>query len=355
MKKIISFFSIVCMCLATSILFSGCGEETHEHTYGEWMEIEASTCTKKGLKEKVCACGEKVSEEIELLPHTEEIINGSEAACLASGLTEGKKCSVCEAILVKQEEIEALGHNFDTEWLSDEEYHWHKCKNVGCQEVSEKEGHKWDEGTVTKEPSVKEDGEMTYSCLCGKTKVEVIISDSFGEDDWKEMISMLRTDNYTLDMHQTNRMSYDATEYLFDVSANIKFTKDKALYNQVYNQNEGENIVDELYTGEDVETFREGNLFILTYFIADFNNYIYNEDENIYLNNGDIVINFDNLYGYKQTFVIKNAKIVIDEEGNLYKFESYYTQTVNYTETESDTFHLNTTWIFTDYGKTVID
>ena len=44
--------------------------------------------------------------------HTEtETIPGTPATCTESGLTDGKKCSVCEEILVAQETIPALGHS----------------------------------------------------------------------------------------------------------------------------------------------------------------------------------------------------------------------------------------------------
>ena len=45
--------------------------------------------------------------------------NAVAATCTESGLTEGKRCSECGAILVAQEEIPALGHNYGTstyEW-----------------------------------------------------------------------------------------------------------------------------------------------------------------------------------------------------------------------------------------------
>ena len=42
----------------------------------------------------------------------EQVIPGKEATCTETGLTEGKKCTVCNEILVEQEEIPALGHDF---------------------------------------------------------------------------------------------------------------------------------------------------------------------------------------------------------------------------------------------------
>ena len=46
------------------------------------------------------------------------------------------------------------------------------------------EGHGWDEGKVTKEPTCTEEGEKTYTCqYCGKTKTEQI--GALGHD-WDE-------------------------------------------------------------------------------------------------------------------------------------------------------------------------
>ena len=66
----------------------------HEHKYTE--KVVAPTCTEKGYTEKTCACGEVVKEnEVAALGHTEEKVAGKEATCIEKGLTEGKKCSVC--------------------------------------------------------------------------------------------------------------------------------------------------------------------------------------------------------------------------------------------------------------------
>ena len=63
MKKISSLFFTICMCLSLCILLNGCGEEAHEHSYGEWVEVKKATCSEKGLKEKLCECGEKIQDD----------------------------------------------------------------------------------------------------------------------------------------------------------------------------------------------------------------------------------------------------------------------------------------------------
>ena len=74
------------------------------------------TCEKEGsydLVVKCSKCGDEISREsksIDKLPHTEEVVAGKEATCTETGLTEGKKCSVCGEILVAQEETPKAAH-----------------------------------------------------------------------------------------------------------------------------------------------------------------------------------------------------------------------------------------------------
>ena len=84
-----------------------------DHT---WIIEEAvpATCTTTGLTEgKKCSiCGEVASVQT-VTPatgHTETIIPGVAATCTATGLTKGKMCSVCEEILTVQTVIPAKGH-----------------------------------------------------------------------------------------------------------------------------------------------------------------------------------------------------------------------------------------------------
>ena len=77
---------------------------------------KAPTCTESGLTEgKHCSvCGE-VTVKQKVVPatgHTEVVDLAKAPTCTESGLTEGKHCSVCGEILNKQEKIDKLGHSF---------------------------------------------------------------------------------------------------------------------------------------------------------------------------------------------------------------------------------------------------
>ena len=84
----------------------------HTHAYGEWETIKEASCTEDGQRARSCSCGESEKEVISAKGHTEETVEGTPATCTESGLTEGKKCSVCGEIFAKQEEIPALNHDY---------------------------------------------------------------------------------------------------------------------------------------------------------------------------------------------------------------------------------------------------
>ena len=66
------------------------------------------------------------------------------------------------------------GHVFSDEWTSDDDYHWHACKEANCDEKVSYAEHQWVEKT-TRQPSYTQEGEKTYTCsVCGKKKTEVI-------------------------------------------------------------------------------------------------------------------------------------------------------------------------------------
>ncbi len=121
-----------------------CGEEVSResneldalgHSYGEGVVTKEATCTEVGELTYTCQNDEShtYTEEIPATGHTEVTDPAVEPTCTEAGLTEGSHCSVCGAIIVAQEEVNALGHAYD-------------------------------EGVVTKEATCTEAGELTYTC-----------------------------------------------------------------------------------------------------------------------------------------------------------------------------------------------
>ncbi len=100
------------------ILFSlvGCKKnKRHEHTIVTLEKVEA-TCTNNGLTEgKKCSICEEVIEEQQIIyakGHTEVYDEETNSTCNKAGLTSGSHCSVCNTIINKQEEKELADHSF---------------------------------------------------------------------------------------------------------------------------------------------------------------------------------------------------------------------------------------------------
>ena len=99
-----------CHCGATKTVTVECTNHNDDIV----LPAVAATCTTTGLTEgKQCSvCGEVlVKQEVTpIIPHTAVVDAAVAPTCTATGLTEGSHCGVCGETLVAQEVVEALGH-----------------------------------------------------------------------------------------------------------------------------------------------------------------------------------------------------------------------------------------------------
>ena len=154
---------------------------TKSHTEVIDAAVEA-TCTKTGLTEgkhcSVCNTVLVAQKVVRAKGHTEVVDAAVEATCTEPGKTEGKHCSVCNAVLVAQRPVPVKAHDWGTQWISndsDEDHHWHKCKNCNAIDENTKAPHSWDNGAVTTPATCTTAGVKTLTCtVCSATKTEPV-------------------------------------------------------------------------------------------------------------------------------------------------------------------------------------
>ncbi len=89
------------------------------HTHSYTKAVTAPTCTDKGYTTYTCSCGNSyVSDYVNANGHTEVVDAAVAATCEKTGLTEGKHCSVCNAVLTAQKETPKAAHSFDKGFCS---------------------------------------------------------------------------------------------------------------------------------------------------------------------------------------------------------------------------------------------
>ena len=105
----------------TTYTCSGCGDSyvgdqvaATGHNYS--ASVTAPTCTAGGYTTNTCStCGDSyTSDETSAKGHTETTLPAVAPTCTATGLTEGKQCSVCGTTTVEQSTVAALGHTETT-------------------------------------------------------------------------------------------------------------------------------------------------------------------------------------------------------------------------------------------------
>ncbi len=107
MKK---FLALMALLLCFMLLFVACDEETPS---GDSTEAPSEQPSEVCDHEYDNACDAECNlcgEKREPAAHVEVVLEAVEATCTEAGLTAGKKCSVCDAVITAQEEVPAKGH-----------------------------------------------------------------------------------------------------------------------------------------------------------------------------------------------------------------------------------------------------
>ena len=155
--------------------------DTLPHTYDQEIAEEshlrsAADCVHAAVYYKSCTCGSNGDETFSYgaaLGHNEVIDAAVEATCTTSGLTEGKHCDRCGEVLLAQQLIATLEHNFD-DWTTEKDA---TCTQSGeeirnCVDCGQTENrqtgtgdHNWTDATCT----------APKTCInCGKTEGEAL-------------------------------------------------------------------------------------------------------------------------------------------------------------------------------------
>ena len=142
-----------------------CGRTAEGPMGHSWI---APTCAENGYCERCGAIGAMSTG------HTEEIIPKIAATCATTGLTEGKRCSICGTVLAAQEEIPATGMHIFVDGFCFE-----------CAEIDpDYSGECTCDYTLVDKyaPSCEYDGEYVYVCnYCGEYYYEWF-ADPLGHD-----------------------------------------------------------------------------------------------------------------------------------------------------------------------------
>ena len=184
-----------------------CGEiETREvaaldHSFGEWTQTKAPTSTEAGEEERTCAtCGYTETREIPALDHSFGDWTQTKAPTCTEAGEEARSCATCG--YTETREVAALGHKLThipgkaaTCTADGNVAYWScsQCEKLFADEKSttvttleqvtlKATGHHFGDWTQTKAPTCTEVGTETRSCACGVTEGRSILAlgHSFG-------------------------------------------------------------------------------------------------------------------------------------------------------------------------------
>lgn len=166
-----------------------------EHTYGEWSETKAPTCTEPGEETRVCeVCGADETRPVDATGHTPgEWTEVTAPTCTDEGLEE-QRCTVCGDQIATRP-IEATGHT-PGEWTevtaptcTEDGLEEQRCTVCGDQIATRAipaTGHTLGEWTTTIEPTCTEAGEREAFCEeCGVRFTEPVPATGHTAGEWE--------------------------------------------------------------------------------------------------------------------------------------------------------------------------
>ena len=124
---------ILAFVVSAMVVLGGCGGGGHTHDFTVQKAEEnylksAADCKNPTSYYYSCECGEKGSESFTSgspLGHTEIVDAGKAPTCTEAGLTDGKRCAVCNEVVLAKTEIAPLKHDYIN----------HAAKDPTCTEV----------------------------------------------------------------------------------------------------------------------------------------------------------------------------------------------------------------------------
>ena len=181
------------------IICADCGrvlQESEEivaigHSFGEWTEKKAATCTEEGTEVRTCGkCDAEETRSKAALGHDMVYVDAVEAGCITEGTLAHYHCNRCDTNFAEESGstvivdvvAPAKGHEYkivvtaptctETGFTT---YTCERCGDKYIDSIVEATGHHFGNWTVTKEATRYEEGEKAHTCsVCNTTETEVI-------------------------------------------------------------------------------------------------------------------------------------------------------------------------------------
>jgi len=155
---------------------------SHTHTYGNWYETQAPTCTAKGQQRRDCTgCEMYETREVAAIGHDYKAVVTA-ATCTEQGYTT-HTCASCKDSYVDSHK-EALGHNWNGGVVTKEPtedttgirtFTCTRCDITRTETIPKLDHvHKYTEKVTA--PTCTEQGYTTHTCACGESYVDAYVA-----------------------------------------------------------------------------------------------------------------------------------------------------------------------------------